>query len=172
MNAMKVTRAVSAALLATTTLLPAEPAKPTFHYTIFIARPAQDVWDALTQKPLVDRYYMAPLQKLELEKGGRIAYGDKVALIMGRVMEIEPPKKLVHSFAFTGSTDPESVVSYEIAAVGDRMCSLSITHSGFASENQSYTNISGGWPVIASSLKTLLETGKSLPWPEKGLRAE
>jgi len=160
-------KAAIVALLATSTLIFAEPVKPTFHYTIFIAKSAQDVWNALTQKQLVDRYYLAPLQTLELKKNGKIIYGSKPELITGKIIEIDAPKKLVHSFVFAGSTDPETVVSYKIQPVGDLMCSLSITHTGFPSENQSFLNISDGWPVIASSLKTVLETDKSLPWPKK-----
>ncbi len=153
-------------LLATFSFASADPAKPEFQYTIYIAKPAQEVWNALIQKSYVDQYFMAPLHTLELKKDGKISYGGKSELITGRIREIEAPKKLAHSFSFVGSADPETVVSYEIQPVGDAMCSLSITHSGFASKNQTFEDCSGGWPVIASSLKTLLETGKSLPWPK------
>jgi hypothetical protein len=56
-------------------------------------------------------------------------------------------------------------VTYDIEPGGDAMCVLYLTHSGFQSKNQTFTDITGGWPVILSSLKTLLETGKPLPWP-------
>jgi hypothetical protein len=46
------------------------------------------------------------------------------------------------------------------------MCSLTISHTGFRAEDQTFSDITGGWPVIASSLKTLLETGRGLPWPK------
>ncbi|MEO5915052.1 MAG: SRPBCC domain-containing protein [Luteolibacter sp.] len=155
-------------LIAATTFA-AEPAmKPEFNYTLFIAKPAQDVWNALTRKEMIDRYYMAPLATLELKKGGKIAYGTKDSeLISGIITEIDEPKKLSHTFHFAGSEDPDTTVTYEIKAIGDAMCSLRITHSGFAIENQTYADISGGWPGIASSLKTVLETGKPLPWPKK-----
>ncbi|MES2660266.1 MAG: SRPBCC domain-containing protein [Verrucomicrobiota bacterium] len=141
--------------------------KLVFEYTIFIANPSKDVWNALIQKELVDRYFLAPLVTLELEKGGKIAYGTMDSeLISGTITEIDEPQKLAHTFHFAGSGDPDTAVCYEIEAIGDWMCALHLTHSGFIGENQTYVNISGGWPVIASSLKTLLETGKPLPWPE------
>jgi len=155
------------AFLVTSTFLFADPVKPEFHYTIFIAKPAQDVWDALTEKQIIDRYYMAPLHTLELKKGGMISYGGKSEIITGKIIEFDAPKKLVHSFHFAGSTDPESIVTYDIKPVGSSMCSLSITHTGFPSSNQTFADISDGWPVIASSLKTILETDHSLPWPKQ-----
>jgi uncharacterized protein YndB with AHSA1/START domain len=141
--------------------------KPEFHYTLYIGKPAQEVWKGLVTKAAVDRYYMAPLHTLELKEGGKISYGTKSELITGTILEADAPKKLVHSFNFAGSNDPETRVTYEIEEVGKRMCSLTISHTGFTGENQTFANISGGWPAIASSLKSLLETGKPLPWSDE-----
>lgn len=155
------------AFLASSALLPAQPVKPEFHYIIFIAKPAADVWSALTEKKTIDQYYMAPVHTLELKKGGRISYGGDKELMGGTITEIEAPKTLVHTFRFAGSDDPETRVAYKIESIGEAMCSLTISHTGFKAEDQSFADITGGWPVIASSLKTLLETGRTLPWPQK-----
>jgi hypothetical protein len=40
------------------------------------------------------------------------------------------------------------------------MCQLRVTHSGLTEEMSE--EIWGGWPMILSSLKSLLETGESL----------
>jgi uncharacterized protein YndB with AHSA1/START domain len=157
----------SVAFFVATALSSAQPMKPEFHYTLFIAKPAKDVWSALTEKKTIDQYYMAPVHTLELKKGGRISYGGGAELISGTIAEVDVPKKLVHSFKFTGSDDPETQVTYEIKPIGDSMCSLTISHTGFQAEDQTFADITGGWPVIASSLKTLLETGRTLPWPQK-----
>jgi len=137
-----------------------------FRYTIFIGSTDRDVWDALTTRSVMDRYSMAPVTALELKTGGRISYGSKESdFIVGVIAEIDLPRKLVHSFRFVGADAPDSTVTYEIKAIGDAMCVLDITHTGFPIESQAYADIAGGWPVIASSLKTLLETGKPLRWP-------
>jgi uncharacterized protein YndB with AHSA1/START domain len=141
--------------------------KPEFHYTTFIAKPAKDVWSALTEKKTIDQYYMAPVHTLEMKKGGKISYGGDTELISGTITEVDVPKKLVHTFKFAGSDDPETQVTYEIKPIGEAMCSLTITHRGFQAEDQTFADITGGWPVIASSLKTLLETGSKLPWPQR-----
>ena len=137
-----------------------------FQYTLFIGAPAREVWNALVTKETVDRYHIAPLHTLELKEGGRISSGAEAELITGKILALEEPASLVHSFHFAGSQDPETQVVYEIEAEGEEMCSLTISHTGFREENQTFANVSSGWPVIASSLKTLLETGKSLPWPQ------
>ncbi len=139
--------------------------KPEFHYILFIAKPATEVWVALTEKKWIDQYFMAPLHTLDLRKGGRISYGGEGELMAGTISEFDAPKKLVHTFQFSGSNDPVTLVSYGIEPIGDAMCSLSISHTGFLAEDQTFADIAGGWPVIASSLKSLLETGRGLPWP-------
>ncbi len=160
-------KAVILAFFAATALTSAQPMKPEFHYTIFIAKPAKDVWSALTEKKTIDQYYMAPVHTLEMKKGGRISYGGDSELISGTITEVEAPKSLVYTFKFAGSEDPETRVEYQIKPIGDAMCSLTISHTGFKAANQTFADITGGWPVIASSLKTLLETGRTLPWPQK-----
>jgi uncharacterized protein YndB with AHSA1/START domain len=154
------------AFFVTAAIASAQPMKPEFYYTLFIAKPAKDVWSALTEKKTIDLYYMAPVHTLEMKKGGRISYGVDTEIISGTITELEAPKTLVHTFKFAGSDDPETDVAYKIEPIGDAMCSLTISHTGFKAENQTFADITGGWLVIASSLKTLLETGKALHWPQ------
>jgi uncharacterized protein YndB with AHSA1/START domain len=155
------------AILASSAPLSAQPMKPEFHYTLFIAKPAKDVWSALTEKKTIDQYYMAPVHTLELKKGGRISYGGDAELISGSIVELEEPTSLVHTFKFAGSDEPETRVAYKIEPIGELMCSLTISHTGFKAEDQTFADITGGWPVIASSLKTVVETGRGMPWPKK-----
>jgi uncharacterized protein YndB with AHSA1/START domain len=138
-----------------------------FRYTVYIGRPATDVWSALIEKSQVDQYYLAPLHSLELHTGGRISYGMDRELIAGRVVELSPPIKLAHTFRFCNSDEPESTVTYTIERIGGEMCVLHLSHDGFGPRSQSYSDVCHGWPVILASLKTVLETGKKLPWPRR-----
>ena len=73
----------------------------------------------------------------------------------------------MHTFCFAHQKDdPPSRVTYEIKAMGE-MCELTLTHDQFGGETPTYRDVCGGWPVILNGLKTLLETGKGLPWPKK-----
>ncbi|CAN5674983.1 SRPBCC family protein [soil metagenome] len=136
-----------------------------FEYTIFIGKPPQEIWDALTRKELVDRYYLAPLLRLEAHPGGSIAYGYETEVIVGTVREAIAPAKLSHTFAFSDAPDYATLVSYVIQPAGPSISRLTLSHTGFADEDQTFADISGGWPAILSSLKTLLETGETLLWP-------
>ena len=139
---------------------------PIFERVIFIGVPAAKVWSAITKPEIVNQYYLAPLAKLELKAGGKIYYGSEAEhLIEGEVLEVVDGLKLVHSFKFPQSTDPTTRVTYEIQPMGE-MCALTLRHDQFPTANQTYSDVNGGWDVILSSLKTLLETGKTLPWPK------
>ncbi len=146
----------------------AMPGAPVFEETLYIGAPAERVWQALVDPEVVNQYQFLPLTEIELKEGGELAYGEgKPPAIACRIVELEPGKKLVHTFAFAHQKDdPPSRVTYEIKAMGE-MCELTLTHDRFGGETATYRDVRGGWPVILSSLKTLLETGKALPWPKE-----
>ena len=138
-----------------------------FSQTIFIGRPAEDVWVGITDKRYIDQYYLVPLGVEKFSKGDEIFYGtEDEKMIAGKVLEMDEGSILTHSFQFLqGEEEQETIVEYRIEPLGD-MCILHLTHSGFTEESQTYHDISGGWPIILSGLKTLLETGETLPWPD------
>lgn len=46
------------------------------------------------------------------------------------------------------------------------MVKLTVIHNGFGPESLMLSGIREGWPAILANLKTLLETGETLPEPE------
>ncbi len=139
-----------------------------FRQSLYIGKPAAEVWDAITQKAMVDTYYLAPLGTDIDAVGQEIFYGvGDQKFIHGQVTAFESGKLLKHSFRFDHeAVEAETQVTYEIEAIGE-VSALHLTHEGFGAETQTYHDISGGWPVILSNLKTILETGKPLPWPKQ-----
>ncbi|RYD43939.1 MAG: hypothetical protein EOP85_09755 [Verrucomicrobiaceae bacterium] len=134
---------------------------------IRVTAPPEAVWDALTMPELVKKWHMAPLQKIELKKGGRIIYArDGKVLISGTITEIEPEVKLSHTFRFGAAdhpdtgTDGDTVVTYTLRQDGKDTV-LKLVHSGFTEKNQTYTNVTGGWPFILKKLKVALEPAPS-----------
>ena len=144
------------------------PEDPVFRQVIYVGVPADKVWQAITDPETVGKYHFLRLTEMQLKEGGALSYGDgEPPAIACRIIEVEPGKKLVHTFAFVHQKDdPPSRVTYEIKAMGE-MCELTLTHDQFGGETAAYHDVCGGWPVILSGLKTLLETGKPLPWPKK-----
>jgi uncharacterized protein YndB with AHSA1/START domain len=84
----------------------------------------------------------------------------------GENLEVDPPRRLVQSFRALWGEDVKkegtSRITWEIEPVGDA-CLLRVTHDQLrqGANNQFY----GGWPMVLSGLKTLLETGELLTTP-------
>ena len=87
-------------------------------------------------------------------------------LCEGENLEVDPPRRLVQSFIALWSDDVKaegtSRVTWEIEPVGDS-CRLTVTHDQLREGANS--ELYGGWPMILSGLKTLLETGETLTTP-------
>ena len=96
----------------------------------------------------------------------RPAPGAGLAIVEGENLEVDPPRRLVQSLVALWSDDVKnegtSRVTWEIEPVGDS-CRLTVTHDQLreGANNELY----GGWPMILSGLKTLLETGELLDTP-------
>src|SRR5438094_5147245 len=84
----------------------------------------------------------------------------------GENLEVDPPRRLVQSFRALWSEDVKregtSRVTWEIEPVGDS-CRLTVTHDQLREDANA--ELYGGWMMILSGLKTLLETGQSLTTP-------
>jgi uncharacterized protein YndB with AHSA1/START domain len=93
----------------------------------------------------------------------------------GKVLEIDPPRRLVVSwrnelFAEVRA-EGYSRASFELEKRGDSV-KLTVTHESEKPGSKLIESVSGGWPAILSSLKSMLETGEPIEetrhWP-KGL---
>ncbi|HXV57358.1 MAG TPA: SRPBCC domain-containing protein, partial [Gaiellaceae bacterium] len=60
------------------------------------------------------------------------------------------------------AAEPRSQVSFELEPLGD-LVKLTVVHDGFEPGSAVASMVSQGWPRILSDLKTLLETGETLP---------
>lgn len=140
-------------------------AVPDFVYTIYIAAPPETVWNALTDGE-VTKAYWGHENRSDWKQGSRwehVRNGNGRVDVVGRVIEIDPPRRLVTSWVdpkFEDEPGRASRVVYELAGNGDET-RLTVMHSELP--NQSVRDaISGGWPLVLSSLKSLLEKGAGL----------
>ena len=94
------------------------------------------------------------------------AGGEAVVISEGENLEVDRPRRLVQSFNALWSDAVKSEgttrVTWEIEEIGDS-CKLTVTHDQLREDANS--EIYGGWPMILSGLKTLLETGELLTTP-------
>jgi uncharacterized protein YndB with AHSA1/START domain len=137
-------------------------------FEIYIKTTPERLWEAITSEEMRKRYSFGVGTVSEWTEGSdyKASVPGVVDIAAGRNLEVDPPRRLVQSFTALWSEDVqregESRVTWEIEPVGSS-CRLRVTHDqlGDDANNELY----GGWPMILSGLKTLLETGEDLDTP-------
>lgn len=135
------------------------------HYTLFIATTPEKVWAAITTPEFTRQYWGGHINVSDWKQGSRWQHkttdGDSAVRIAGKVLESAPPHRLVISWFAPDNEAEVSRVSFEINPAADAV-RLDVTHSGLKDGSAMASGVSNGWPVVLSSLKSWLETGKGL----------
>jgi uncharacterized protein YndB with AHSA1/START domain/DNA-binding transcriptional ArsR family regulator len=136
-------------------------------FEIYIKTTPERLWQAITDTEMRRKYTFGAVVTSDWTKGSRYeGVGGGSTIFEGENLEVDPPRRLVQSFrALWGEdvkTEGTSRVTWEITPIGDS-CLLKVTHDQLreGANNQLY----GGWPMILSGIKTLLETGELLTTP-------
>jgi len=136
-------------------------------FEIYIKTTPERLWQAITDPEMRRKYNFGVIVSSTWTKGSRYqGLGGDMPIFEGVNLEVDPPRRLVQSYqALWGEdvkTEGTSRVTWEIEPVGDS-CLLKVTHDQLreGANNQLY----GGWPMVLSGLKTLLETGQILTTP-------
>src|ERR671917_754457 len=140
---------------------------PTYVYVTYIRASAEQVWHALTDADLTARYW-GHANVSDWQPGSRWEHrrtdGSDVADAAGRVLEADPPRRMVITFGSPDGDEPpggDSVVTFLVEEHGG-IVRLTVTHENLA-DATALGEISHGWPAILANLKSLLETGEVLP---------
>jgi uncharacterized protein YndB with AHSA1/START domain/DNA-binding transcriptional ArsR family regulator len=138
-------------------------------FEIYIKTTPERLWQAITDSELRRRYTFGVGIDSDWTPGSSyeaVHPGAGVAISSGENLEVDPPRRLVQSFNARWSDDVVSEgtsrVTWEIEQVEDS-CRLRVTHDQL--REGANDQIYGGWPMILSGLKTLLETGEELTTP-------
>ena len=140
--------------------------KPEFVYVTYIKTTPEKLWEALTNKEFTERYWFCCSLTSDWKVGSRM-HMDKGGKVMNEciVLESDPPNKLSYSWQTVFDEDMKkekpSRVTYEIEPAYEGV-KLTVTHEGFADGSKTLPSISTGWPLVLSSLKSILETGEPL----------
>jgi uncharacterized protein YndB with AHSA1/START domain len=138
-------------------------------FEIYIKTSPERLWEAITDEEMRRKYNFGVGVTSDWGQGSRyesVHPGAGIAIAEGENVEVDPPRRLVQSFTALWSDEVKaegvSTVTWEIEQVEDS-CRLTVIHSDLndAANGELY----GGWPMILSGLKTLLETGESLTTP-------
>ena len=142
--------------------------RPAQVYTVFIRAPREKVWDAITKPEFTRQYFFGSQPASTWKAGDRLLWteaGTGRALVDGKVIEYDRPRRLVHSWIVQYdeelSTEAASRVTWELEET-DGVTKLTAIHDEFPSGSRVYDNVAGGWPLVLSGLKTLIETGAPL----------
>jgi uncharacterized protein YndB with AHSA1/START domain/DNA-binding transcriptional ArsR family regulator len=136
-------------------------------FEIYIKTTPERLWQAITDTEMRSKYTFGAVITSDWKPGSRYqAVGGGNLIAEGENLEVDPPRRLVQSFHAVWDEDVKregtSRVTWQIEPIGDS-CRLTVTHDQLREDanNQLY----GGWPMVLSGLKTLLETGELLTTP-------
>jgi uncharacterized protein YndB with AHSA1/START domain len=137
-------------------------------FEIYIKTTPERLWEAITDPRLRAKYSFGVETHSDWTPGSsyRAAVPGVIDIATGENLEVDPPRRLVQSFRALWSEDVKregtSRVTWEIIPVGDS-CQLTVIHDQLREDAS--PELYGGWPMILSGLKTLLETGEKLTTP-------
>jgi len=138
-------------------------------YQLFIKASPERVWEAITKPELIVRYFYGALFDAPPVAGGRWrawTVDHSQALNDGEIIEIDPPRRFVHGWKALYdpelATEEESRVTWEIEPQEGGYSKLTVVHDRLEGAPKTAANVAGGWMLILSGLKTLVETGEPI----------
>jgi len=145
-----------------------------FLYVTYIRTTPQKLWDALIKPELTRLYWSEGVQESDWKVGSdwKLMIPDGRVGDSGKVLEFDPPRRLSVSWRneFIPGLRKEghSRCTFELEAQGD-LVRLAVIHEIDREDSKLIAGVSTGWPMILSSLKSLLETGDAFEatkkWP-------
>ncbi len=110
--------------------------RPRHVFQVYIRTQPDQLWQAITDPEFTQRFFFQTRLQTELRAGAPLQYW---------------------------SRDGHLAVEGHVVKPLDDMCRLTLVHDDFPSETATFKSVGGGWPLVLSSLKSLLETGEPLP---------
>jgi uncharacterized protein YndB with AHSA1/START domain len=144
------------------------PVSDTAVFEIYVKATPERVWEAITDPVQRARFSFGVQTRSDWTPGSAYRAGvpGVVDIAEGENLVVEPPHLLVQSFRALWSEEVTAQgttrVTWEIEQVGDS-CRLTVVHDRLP--ESANAELYGGWPMILSGLKTLLETGEQLTTP-------
>jgi uncharacterized protein YndB with AHSA1/START domain len=147
----------------------------TFIYVIYIRTACEQLWPALTEPELTRQYWFDGefMSDWKLQSPWTFLSPNRRTINSGEVVEIQAPKHLVltwrNELKPALRSEGYSRVVFELEQLNE-LVRLTLSHDIAKPESALIRDVAGGWPLILSSLKSLLETGTPLhatrQWPQ------
>ena len=130
-------------------------------FSIDIAAPVERVWQEISRTNARCRPMFGTMLVVKLEPGAPLRYRSmdgRHTFVAGEVVEVLAPRRLVHTFVFPNLPDAPTLVTWELAAIGNGT-RVTVTHSRFDGETKTFKAVYGSWPKILALFKRVIETG-------------
>jgi uncharacterized protein YndB with AHSA1/START domain len=138
-----------------------------FSYVTYVRTTPEKVFEAIT-KPDITSQFWGHENVSDWKPGSKWRHiradKERPVEIVGKVVEVSPPSRLVTTWAAESrADDPDSYsrVTYEIEDY-DSMVRLTVIHDELEAGSGMAVGISKGWPLVLSSMKSFLETGSGI----------
>lgn len=128
---------------------------------ITIDAPMERVWAEITKTGRIQRALYNTILETDLTPGSRMRYyspDKKRVFVIGEVLEVVPPRRLVHTYMNTLHDDPPTTVAWELENV-EGGCRVTLTHGGWTQAHKTADKSAAGWKEILALLKSEVETG-------------
>jgi uncharacterized protein YndB with AHSA1/START domain/DNA-binding transcriptional ArsR family regulator len=138
-------------------------------FEVYIKTSPERLWHAITDDEMRRKYSFGVGTSSDWSPGSEYRSGvpGVIDIASGENLEVDPPRRLVQSFNALWSDEVKAAgtsrVTWEIEEIAADSCRLTVTHDQLSAGASA--ELYGGWPMILSGLKTLLETGELLTTP-------
>ena len=153
---------------------------PQFVYTTYIRSTPEKVWQALIDPAFTQRWWQTTFET-DWTVGSTMTWvhhGEPIVDPEQVVYEFDPYRRLSYSWhTFTPqwnervklsdevfakiSSERRSRVTFELEESGE-LVKLTVVHDEFEPGSVAATMVRNGWPMVMSSMKSLIETGEPL----------
>lgn len=132
-------------------------------YVTYIRTTPEKLWDAMINPEFTKMYWFNIAVTSDWKVGSPVSYiKNGEAVMNGKVLIADKPKVLSYTFhdeKGEASVEPPTKVVLQIEQQPNSdVCKLTVIHSDFVENSLHRQSISHGWPMVLSSLKTLLES--------------
>jgi uncharacterized protein YndB with AHSA1/START domain len=138
----------------------------TLTFDTYLRATPEQVWHALTGPTAVPRWRSGMSFDTSWQTGAPLTSQSPDGT--GTVLEASPGQLLAYDWeqsdADGGANGSSSTVTFELAPMGE-ITHLRTVHSDLEEDDPFRRSVTQGWPMILSSLKSLLETGEPLAFP-------
>ncbi len=132
-------------------------------YKVLIRAPIDTVWSELVKTTSPRPFFWNSSWDTRAMAAGNayrmVSSNGKTVAVVGEILEIEPPHRLVTSFRLTGFDDPSSRVIYTLKETADGTEFTLITENVLAG-SKSEKSMADGSRFIVTNFKAYMETGK------------